>query len=365
MSTRREVVLKNLVKVFDKKTVAVDHISLSIKDNEFIVFLGPSGCGKTTTLRLISGLETPTEGEIYIGDKLVNDMPPKDRDVSMVFQTYAIWPHMTVFKNISFPLEMLKYRKDEIKKKVNEVADLLKIQHLLNRMPGQLSGGEAQRTALGRAIIGDPKVFLLDEPLANLDAKLRIQMRVELRNLQKKLGVTTICVTHDQVEAMAMADRIVVMNKGKIVQVGDSSELYEHPADLFVAGFIGTPAMNFIECTLEEKECSLMSKFFNIKIPEFLIKEIKMQATSPELILGVRPDNIFVCEGAESDSIGAEVYSVEPLGREIIAGLKLEDSLITMIAPPATELCVGDKIKIKFDINKVHIIDKKTEKTIA
>lgn len=359
------VVLKNLVKVFDKKIVAVDNVNLSIKDKEFIVLLGPSGCGKTTILRLISGLETPTKGEIYIGDKLVNDIPPQDRDISMVFQTYAIWPHMTVFKNMAFPLEMVGYKKDKIKKKVNEVADLLKIQHLLNRMPGKLSGGEAQRTALGRAIVRDPKVFLMDEPLANLDAKLRVQMRVELRSLQKKLGVTTICVTHDQVEAMAMADRIAVMNKGKILQIGDSPELYEHPADLFVAGFIGAPAMNFIQCTLKEKKYSLIFGLFDIKIPKILMKKIKMQATSSELILGVRPDDIFVCEGTESNSIDAEVCLVELLGKEIIARLKLGDNLIQMIAPPTGKLRAGDKIKIKFDIGKIHIIDKRTEKTIV
>ncbi|MEA2015497.1 MAG: ABC transporter ATP-binding protein [Actinomycetota bacterium] len=365
MSTGNEVVLKNLTKVFNKKTIAVDNINLVVKEREFICLLGPSGCGKTTTLRMIAGLEDVTKGEIYIGGKLVNDKSPKNRDISMVFQTYAIWPHMTVFKNLSFPLEMLRFKRSIIKQRVNKVADLLEIRGLLNRMPGQLSGGEAQRVALGRAIVREPKVFLLDEPLANLDAKLRIGMRVELYNLQKKLGVTTIFVTHDQVEAMSMADRIVIINEGKIVQIGSSSELYENPANFFVASFIGSPQMNFIECTLDEKRSSLVAKGISVKIPESLVKKIKTKAKSPDLILGVRPDEISICGEEKSDLICARVSFTEMLGREIIARLEIEDKIIQMIAPPTVKLAVDDRIKIKLDISKINIIDKKTEKTIA
>ena len=246
-----KVKVVNLVKKFDK-TVAVDGISFDVKDGEFIVLLGPSGCGKTTTLRCIAGLETPDEGEIYIDDKLVNDLPPKDRDVAMVFQSYALYPHMTVYGNLAFPLKMRKLPKDEIDKKVKEVAKLLNIDHLLDRKPRQLSGGEMQRVALGRALVRTPRVFLMDEPLSNLDAKLRVYMRAELKKLQRDLKITTIYVTHDQAEAMAMADRIAVMNKGKILQYSEPHDVYEKPANLFVAGFIGSPPMNFIKASIVE-----------------------------------------------------------------------------------------------------------------
>jgi len=360
-----EVRLENLTKVFDKKVFAVDKVNLHIKDKEFIVLLGPSGCGKTTTLRCVAGLENPTSGNIYIGDRLVNDVPEKDRDVAMVFQTYALWPHMKARDNIAFPLKMHKTPKAEIKERVKKTAELLKISHLLDRAPGQLSGGEAQRVALGRAIVRDPKVFLLDEPLANLDAKLRVHMRVELRKLQEQLGVTTMYVTHDQAEAMTMADRIAVMHEGKIRQLGTASELYDKPADLFVAGFIGSPPMNFMDCTLEEAKSFLVSDTFTLEIPKQLIKDIKKHATSSELILGVRPQDVSIHEKEMPNSISSEVYALEPLGHETIVDLKLgEDKLIKACIHAMYGANLGGKVWMTFDMNRIHIIDKKTEKAI-
>lgn len=359
-----EVRLEKLTKIYDKKVVAVDNIDIQIKDKEFLVLLGPSGCGKTTTIRCIAGLEKPDSGNIYIGDRLVNDIPEKDRDVAMVFQTFALWPHMKARDNISFPLKMHKVPKKEIKKQVQKVAEILKVSHLLDRMPGQLSGGEAQRVALGRAIIRDPKVFLLDEPLANLDAKLRVHMRVELKKLQQQIGVTTICVTHDQSEAMAMADTIAVMYQGKIRQMGTSSELYDHPADLFVAGFIGSPAMNFMDCSFEEAKGFLVSDTFALEIPKQLIKEVKKNATGSELILGVRPQDITVNEEEVPNSIASEVYAIEPLGHETIFDLKLGDKVVKACTHPTYTINLGQKVWMKFDMDRMHLIDKKTEKAI-
>ena len=359
-----EVKLENLTKIFNKTVVAVDNVNLHIKDKEFLVLLGPSGCGKTTTLRCIAGLETPTSGNIYIGDRLVNDVPEKERDAAMVFQTFALWPHMKAFDNIAFPLKMYKVPKHEIKKRVKETAELLKIQNLLDRVPGQLSGGEAQRVALGRAIVRNPKVFLMDEPLANLDAKLRVHMRVELRKLQEELGVTTIYVTHDQAEAMTMADRIAVMHEGRLRQVGPPSELYDHPGELFVAGFIGSPSMNFMDCSFDEEKGLLVSDVFALTIPKPLEKKIKEYTGSSELILGVRPQDITIHEKQMRNSISAEVYATEPLGSETIVDLKLGDKIIKAVAPPTYKANSGDKVRITFDMEKIHIIDKKTEKTI-
>src|ERR671927_1625219 len=245
------VALRKVVKMFDK-TPAVQGIDLDISDREFVVLVGPSGCGKTTTLRMIAGLEEATSGEIFIGDQLVNDVPPKDRDIAMVFQNYALYPHMTVFENMSFGLRLRKFPKAEIKERVENAARILDITPLLDRQPKQLSGGQRQRVAMGRAIVRNPKVFLFDEPLSNLDAKLRVQMRTEIKKVHQKVRTTTVYVTHDQVEAMTLADRVVVMNKGRIEQIGTPNELYHKPATRFVAGFIGSPAMNFIPCRLEQ-----------------------------------------------------------------------------------------------------------------
>src|ERR1700758_4867270 len=246
-----QVALRNIVKTFDR-TPAVDHIDLDIADREFIVLVGPSGCGKTTTLRMIAGLEEATSGEIYIGDQLVNDVPPKDRDIAMVFQNYALYPHMTVFENMSFGLRLKKFPKAEIRERVQGAARILDITDLLDRRPKQLSGGQRQRVVMGRVIVRNPKVFLFDEPFSNLDAKLRVQMRTEIKKVHQKVTTTTVYVTHDQVEAMTLADRVVVMNGGLIEQIGTPNDLYHFPKTRFVAGFIGSPAMNFIPCRLEE-----------------------------------------------------------------------------------------------------------------
>ena len=360
------VTIRNVTKRFGD-VVAVNKVSLEAKDKEFLVLLGPSGCGKTTTLRCIAGLESPDEGEICIGDTLVNDLPPKDRDVAMVFQSYALYPHKKVFDNIAFPLKMRKVPKNEIEKRVRRIAKLLRITHLLDRKPRQLSGGEAQRVALGRAIIRDPRVFLMDEPLSNLDAKLRIHMRAELKRLQKDLGVTTVYVTHDQVEAMTMADEIVIMNLGAIQQVGDVHEIFEHPTSLFVAGFIGSPSMNFMDCTITEKNrsCFLDTGTFILPIPDDISKIIKEEATSSELILGVRPEDISLGKKRTPKKIvEAEVYVTEPLGSEIIVDLKVGDNLVKVKTTPDFEISIGEKAWIGFDKEKMHLFDKKTGKAI-
>ena len=359
-----EVKLENLTKIFDKSSVAVDNLNLEIKDKEFLVLLGPSGCGKTTTLRMIAGLEKPTSGNVYIGDKLVNNVAEKDRDVAMVFQTFALFPHMSAFNNIAFPLKMHKYRKEEIKKQVGQVAEMLKISRLLDRSPGQLSGGEAQRVAVGRALVTKPKVFLLDEPLANLDAKLRVHTRVELKKLQKDIGITTIYVTHDQAEAMTMADRVAVMHEGKLRQLGTPSDLYDHPADLFVAGFIGSPAMNFMDCALEKRNL-LVSAHFALEIPRDFAKEIEEHATTSEVILGVRPQDISLNGEETLNSVSAEVYAIEPLGSETIVDLILGEKIIKVVMPPTYHANAGEKVWMTFKMDRIHILDKKTEKTIA
>ncbi|MEM2939083.1 MAG: ABC transporter ATP-binding protein [Candidatus Bathyarchaeia archaeon] len=362
-----KVALKNLTKRFGN-VIAVNNLSLGVEDKEFLVLLGPSGCGKTTTLRCIAGLDIPDEGEIYIGDKLVNDLAPKDRNIAMVFQSYALYPHMTVFDNIAFPLKMRKLPNDEIEKRVKKVAELLRIPHVLNRKPGQLSGGERQRVALGRAIVRNPDVFLMDEPLSNLDAKLRIYMRAELKRLQKELGVTTVYVTHDQVEAMTMADKIAIMNQGVLQQVGTAFEVFNNPSNLFVAGFIGSPPMNFINCILKEEDGSyyLDAGAFALSIPISLGKIINEESSSSEVILGVRPEDIIIEEKpAAKNSIRAEVYVTEPMGSEIVIDLKVDGEIIKVKTLKELKLNIGDKVWMRFDENKMHVFDRKTEKTIV
>ena len=321
-----DVRVENLTKHFDE-VVAVSNLSLAVRDKEFMVVLGPSGCGKTTTLRAIAGLEQPDEGSIYIDDTPVNDLPPADRDVAFVFQFYALYPHMTVFDNMAFPLKAVKTPKQEIGARVNEVAAVLQIENLLSRTPGKLSGGEMQRVALGRAMVRRPKVFLMDEPLTNLDAKLRTEMRAELKRLQKDLGATTIYVTHDQLEAMSMGDKIAVMRDGAAQQIGTPAEVYDHPASLFVAGFVGSPTMNLLDCTyVQEGGRSFLragASNFKMEIPASLGKIVQDTATGPQLILGIRAEDIFVREEAAGDTIQAEVYVVEPLGSENIVDFKV------------------------------------------
>lgn len=361
-----KVLIKGLTKTFGE-TVAVKDLDLEVEDKSFVVLLGPSGCGKTTTLRCVAGLEESDEGKIYIGGRLVNDLAPKDRDVAMVFQSYALYPHMKVYDNIAFPLKMSRIPKAEIDERVKKTAELLRITHLLDRKPKQISGGEAQRTALGRAIVRDPKVFLMDEPLSNLDAKLRVYMRAELKQLQKKLGVTMIYVTHDQVEAMTMADKVAIMNKGEIQQLGEAYEIYNHPASLFVAGFIGSPPMNLIDCTLTEKEGNVFidTGTFALPISDDMRGVIKKKAEGSELILGFRSENLHLSKKRVADSlVQLEVYVTEPLGSEIIVDLKVGGILIKATAEPTLQVGPGDKVWISIDRERMHLFDKQTEKAI-
>ena len=356
-----KVVLKNLAKRFGAVT-AVDNLNLEIKDKEFLTLLGPSGCGKTTTLRLIAGLENADEGKIYIGDELVNDMSPKDRDIAMVFQSYALYPHMSVYDNIAFGLKMRKLPEADIKKRVQEVVEILKIGELLKRKPKQLSGGQQQRVALGRAIARHPTVFLLDEPLSNLDAKLRVHMRVELKKLQQELAITTIYVTHDQVEAMTMSKRVAVMNEGKLQQLDSPQKIYDKPANMFVGGFIGSPAMNFIDFSLKKKDGGIIcdAGCFELNIPTDLKQLIMDKATSSELKLGIRPEDISVLETQDRKSIKTEVYAVQPMGSHKLVTLKIGENLILATAPSQFKLDEGENAGITFNMDNMHVFDKKT-----
>lgn len=361
------VVIKDLTKRFGE-VVAVNKLSLEVKDREFIVLLGPSGCGKTTTLRCIAGLETPDEGEIYIGGRLVNDLDPKERDIAMVFQSYALYPHMSVFDNLAFPLENAKVPKDEIKRKVYEVAKLLKIENLLNRKPKQLSGGQRQRVALGRAMVREPHVFLMDEPLSNLDAKLRVYMRGELKKLQKDVGITTIYVTHDQVEAMTMGDKIAILNEGVLQQFGSPNDIYFHPSNVFVAGFIGTPPTNFFDCTLIKKETAyiLDAGEFKYPLPDYLLKRVRGHSSNL-FILGVRPQDVIVLKRAKEEKrlVKAKLEVTEPLGDKQILDLKVGSYLVKALVSPEFKVKMGDELWIDFPAEKTYIFDKKTGEVLT
>lgn len=366
------VTLKGIHKKYAGGVVAVSDFNMNIKDKEFIILVGPSGCGKSTTLRMIAGLEEITEGELYIGEKLVNDVAPKDRDIAMVFQNYALYPHMTVFENMAFGLKLRKVPKDEIKKRVEEAARILDITHLLDRKPKALSGGQRQRVALGRAIVREPKVFLLDEPLSNLDAKLRAQMRTELSKLHLKLGTTFIYVTHDQTEAMTMGDRIVVMKDGYIQQVNTPQFLYEKPCNMFVAGFIGSPQMNFIDVNLTEKSGNVFINFsgFSIKLPEdkASVPALK-EHIGKDVVLGIRPENIhnedMYLNDMPDSIVNADVEVTELMGAETYLYLDIDGNKITARVKPTTSLKSGDKIKVAFDTTKVMLFDKETELAIV
>lgn len=347
--------------------IAVNSLSLEVKDKEFLVLLGPSGCGKTTALRCIAGLETPESGEIYIGDKLVNELDPKERNVAMVFQSYALYPHMTVFDNMAFPLENMKVLPEEVKERVHETAKLLKVEALLDRKPKQLSGGQRQRVALGRAIVRDPTVFLMDEPLSNLDAKLRVYMRAELKKLQKQLGVTTVYVTHDQVEAMTMGDKVAIMNEGILQQVGTPDDIYSRPANVFVAGFIGSPPTNFFDCKLLVGEpCKLDSKEFAYPLPEDVAEAVN-QCTSESCILGIRPQDIIVYKEASKtkELIKSVLDVVEPLGDTMILDLKIGEYLIKAVVDPDFKTEIGEELWLEIPPTKIHVFDKKSGKTLV
>ena len=314
-----QVVLKDLNKKYDE-VHAVKDVNLTIRDKEFMVFVGPSGCGKTTTLRMVAGLEEITSGEISIGERIVNDLPPKDRDIAMVFQNYALYPHMSVYDNMAFGLKMRKFPKPEIAKRVQDAAEILGIQELLKRKPRQLSGGQRQRVAVGRAIVRHPQVFLFDEPLSNLDAKLRVQMRVELKRLHERLETTAIYVTHDQVEAMTLGSRVVVMKDGYVQQVGEPMEIYSRPQNKFVAGFIGSPAMNFIPATITEQSGTLYAEASGLKVKVPADRAARMGAYKGQTVaLGIRPEDLRVSSSDANDqAFDAVVDVVEPLGSEIL-----------------------------------------------
>jgi multiple sugar transport system ATP-binding protein len=361
-----KVTLENIHKTFGN-VKAVDGVSLEIADKEFLTLLGPSGCGKTTTLRLVAGLEELTEGNVYIGDTLVNDVAPKDRNISMVFQSYALYPHMKVFDNIAFPLKIRHVNKAEIQKRVKGAADTLEIGDLLNRKPKELSGGQRQRVALGRAIVREPDVFLMDEPLSNLDAKLRVYMRAELKRLQKRLDTTLIYVTHDQVEAMTMSDRIAIMNEGRLQQVDNPENIYFSPTNLWVAGFIGSPPMNFFDCTLVEKDGRGVLDVSEFQVP--LSKErfdtIRKDASGLELVLGVRPEDMKVSRQAVPDGIQAKVYVIEPIGDSTIVDARIGGTLIKAKAGALFQAKLDDVIYLTFDTERMHVFDKKTRTTIV
>ncbi len=363
------VILKDVWKIYPGNVEVVKNVSLEIKDKEFLVLVGPSGCGKSTALRMVAGLEEITKGEIYIGEKLVNDVSPKDRDIAMVFQNYALYPHMRVYDNMAFGLKLRKLSKDEIDKKITDVSELLDIKHLLHRKPAELSGGQRQRVAMGRAIVREPQVFLMDEPLSNLDAKLRVQMRAELQKLHHRLGITTIYVTHDQTEAMTLGDRIVVFNGGVIQQADTPLNLYDKPANRFVAGFIGSPAMNFLTFKLIKKENSLYFEGENIalKVPSEFFSPLEA-SVDKEVIFGIRPEDIydweFAREPSEDAAALARVEVTEPVGSEIYAHLSLGKQTIVARLSARSSARVGGDLKIFFDMKKMHVFDKETEKTV-
>jgi len=364
-----QVSLKNITKVYPAGAKVVDGISLGIENKEFMVLVGPSGCGKSTTLRMIAGLEEMTAGDIYIGNKKVNDVPAKDRDIAMVFQNYALYPHMTAFENMAFGLKLRHYPKPEIIERVNEAADILGIKHLLHRRPRELSGGERQRVALGRAIVRKPLVFLFDEPLSNLDAKLRVQMRTEIHKLHIRLQTTIIYVTHDQIEAMTMGDRIAVMKSGVLQQVADPITIYDHPTNKFVAGFIGSPPMNFMAGRIIKKEGRIYftEGTLTVKLVEEMHKMIAPYI-GKEITLGIRSediyDKLFVSEAPPENIVRVNCEVVEPMGSEVY--LYLNTGKHTFIARVGAhdKPKVNEDMDLVFDMSKVHFFDKDTEDTL-
>jgi multiple sugar transport system ATP-binding protein len=367
-----KVVLKQLAKEFEIGNPIVKQIDLTVEDGEFMVLVGPSGCGKTTILRLIAGLEEPTGGEIYIGDQLVNGMPPKERDVAMVFQNYALYPHMTVYENMAFGLKLRRIPKAEIADRVREAAALLELEQLLDRKPRQLSGGQRQRVALGRALVRKPQVFLFDEPLSNLDAKLRVQMRTEIKKLHQRLQATMIYVTHDQIEAMTMGDRIAVLKAGIIHQIDTPTWIYQHPADLFVAGFIGSPAMNFIEMTIQDHEgLYAVRNAMRLPIPEHL-KSAAQAYSGKKVTVGIRPEDLHLIGPASPRADHEERVLLrfevsEPMGSETFIYLTTPDGvkLICRIPTMIEKIAPGANLEIHFDCNHLHLFDPATQRRIA
>ena len=352
------VSIRKLNKKYDNGFHAVKDVNLEIEDKEFLVLVGPSGCGKTTTLRMVAGLEEITSGEIRIGERVINDLPPMDRDIAMVFQNYALYPHKTVFDNMAFGLQMRGYPKEEVKKRVQDAAEILGIEPLLARKPRQLSGGQRQRVAVGRAIVRHPEVFLFDEPLSNLDAKLRVQMRVELKRLHERLETTAIYVTHDQVEAMTLGDRVVVMKDGYVQQVGAPLELYGRPANKFVAGFIGSPAMNFVDVAIAPANGALWAEAhgFRIRVPDRISSQAGKRVT-----LGVRPEAVRIANGVDDYSFATEVDVVEPLGNEILLNFRAGGVPMVARVDPATRVSAHDAVRLALDPARLHFFDPQSE----
>ncbi|MBC5618532.1 sn-glycerol-3-phosphate ABC transporter ATP-binding protein UgpC [Streptococcus anginosus] len=373
-----ELNLKNIYKKYpNSEHYSVEDFNLDIKDKEFIVFVGPSGCGKSTTLRMIAGLEDITEGECSIDGRVVNDVAPKDRDIAMVFQNYALYPHMTVHDNMAFGLKLRKYSKDDIEKRVNEAAEILGLKEFLDRKPADLSGGQRQRVAMGRAIVRDAKVFLMDEPLSNLDAKLRVSMRAEIAKIHRRIGATTIYVTHDQTEAMTLADRIVIMSAtknpsgtgtiGRVEQIGTPQEVYKKPVNKFVAGFIGSPAMNFINVTLKGDE--IVAQDLSLKVPEGALKVLREKGyEGKKLIFGIRPEDINTeaafLETFPDSVVHAKISVSELLGSESHLYCQVADNEFIAKVDARDYLKAGAGIDLGFDLNKAHFFDPETEKTV-
>jgi len=363
-----EIILENIVKRYGD-LIAVNNFSLDIKDKEFLVLLGPSGCGKTTTLRCISGLEIADEGKIFIDEKDVTKTRASQRDIAFVFQLYALYPILTAHDNIAFPLKAQRYNKERIKEEVNKVAELLQIKHILHKKPKELSGGDMQRVALGRAMVRRPKAFLLDEPIGTLDAKFREEMRVELKRLHIDIGATTVYVTHDQVEAMSMGDRIAVMNLGILQQVGTPHEVYTKPSNIFVANFIGSPGMNFINCEPKRRDGEFMLKLLKdeiyILIPEEIQKLIKNKVNGDKkLVLGVRPEDVSFSMKKEESSLTVKVYVIEETGSYNIIDVNLGSEMIKVRTLPIVKPSIGETAYVSFDMKRISIFDKETESSI-
>jgi multiple sugar transport system ATP-binding protein len=362
-----QVILKNISKSYDGKTKSVNDVNLTINDKEFVVLVGPSGCGKSTTLRMIAGLEEITEGQIILDKKVINDVPPKDRDIAMVFQNYALYPHMTVYENMAFGLKLRKLNKDEIKIRVTEAAKVLDLMDYLNRKPKTLSGGQRQRVAVGRAIVRKPKVFLFDEPLSNLDAKLRVQMRTEISKLHKKLNATIIYVTHDQIEAMTMGTKIVVMKDGLVQQVGSPAALYNNPANKFVAGFIGSPAMNFIETTVIESngiQLQLVNSEIKLNMPEWHKERFK-NLIGKNIIVGLRPEEIRLePAGNNYQPVNVKIELIEPMGYESFIYFMIGDIQFTGRVNSITIKNDEKLSTLYFNTSKFYFFDKESERSI-
>jgi inositol-phosphate transport system ATP-binding protein len=357
-----QVTIENLSKKFGS-VPAVESLDLDIREGEFVAFLGPSGCGKTTTLLMLAGIYKPSGGYIRFGQRVVNQVPPRDRNIGMVFQSYALYPHMTVFSNIAYPLKLKNVPKKEQQERVKRIADVMGIGELLERRPGQLSGGQQQRVALGRALVKEPDVLLFDEPLSNLDARLRLTMRGEIKHLQKSLGITSIYVTHDQVEAMTMADRIAVMNKGQLQAFDTPEDLYDHPKTLFIAGFVGNPPMNVIDVMVKQTNGHYVAESSTLQL-EIPAERAQKAAGRPKSKLGIRPEDITLVDADERGTIKGEVYVVEPLGRDDVVDVRVGDQSFFVLTDPERRTRPGNTVNLRFNTSAAQFFDAETERSL-